>query len=53
MQPDDVVHTIAAEDQVSRRERARLEAKESAILRSLHQLHRLDCHNFGRESVSP
>ena len=45
-QTDESIHALAAEDEMSQKERARLETKSSALLRSLDQLHRLDRHNF-------
>lgn len=45
-QTGDTVYLLAAEDESSRNERARLEDKRDALKRSLDQLHRLERHNF-------
>ena len=51
LQTDETIHTLAAEDEKSQKERKRLEARVSALQRCLDHLHRLDRHNFrGRSS---
>lgn len=45
-QTDETIHALAAEDDATRKERARLVAKSNALSRSLEHLHRLDRHNF-------
>lgn len=45
-QTDETIRTLAAEDEMSQKERKRLETKTSALLRSLDHLHRLDRLNI-------
>lgn len=52
-QTDEIVHSLAAEDEGSQKERKRLETKVNALLHSLDRLHRLDRLNFkGQYQVS-
>ena len=49
MLANDVVESIAAEDESSKQERERLQHKKNKLFNSVLQLHRLDRHNVSGE----